>query len=112
MSRDLLHDQGWRELLPLGPSRLYAVLFWDRGHAHAPRQFDAVDWPAEYVKTHLCVDQAPEVARWFSIQRLPMLAVITQGSILCAEFDCQPERCVEVARAALENYSYMRSMQV
>jgi len=86
-----LHDTRERaKLLPGHENEVFVVLFWRSGDARSSavrRRCRGFDWPAGFRAVAVDVDACEELAAWFRPDRVPMLAVVLDGSILAVEFD-------------------------
>lgn len=94
------NDQDAKALLPqAGAQRnaqLHVVLFFarhDEDNASLLARFDALPVPATARAVAVDLDGAPEVARWFGIQKTPALAAVSNGALLALEDECAADAC-------------------
>ena len=98
-------DEEARGLLPgHDPKTLFIVLFLSPG-PQAQRlveRFRQLAFPRGARAAVLDVSCARESAEWFGITRTPAIAAIADGSLLAIDYDCDQQRCEEVAALALQ----------
>ncbi|MCO4768980.1 MAG: hypothetical protein KDA24_03055 [Deltaproteobacteria bacterium] len=109
--RLLCDDEKARCLLPGGlGSRVALVLFCDpiQDEASVRRFAGALPGGAPaYVVNAL---DAPNAARWFGVRETPVLAAVSDGSLLMLETECGPESCARVLAGALDTLRGMSAL--
>ena len=113
MMKELRTSDERAALLPSGSNALFVVLFWRKSNPTAAafrRQCSEIVWPRWFRTVSVDLDTAAEVAAWFETPIVPMLAVVTDGAMLCVEYDCTIEACRKLADCGRSQYSMMRSM--
>jgi hypothetical protein len=105
--------RGRSRLLPGGSGGLYVVVFWRASDPVASdfrRACADIVWPQGCIPVAVDLDQAPEMIDWFELSTVPMLAVISDGSLLGLEYECTVDACRRLVESGFRQYSLMRSM--
>jgi hypothetical protein len=99
-------------LLPCGSRTVYAVFFWRSSVVQSKRarnKLDALSWPSFLHVVAVDLDHAKELADWFEVTTVPMLAVVRDGAMLCVEFEISQTSCEQLALSGRRQLAAMRS---
>lgn len=100
-------------MLPGGADTLFVALFWRSSDPDSwafRNRCDALQWPDCFEPVAVDLDTDDGLDDWFGQPTGPMLAVVTDGAMLCMEFDATPRSCRALIACGVAQYSMMQSM--